>query len=247
MLHFGRKRYIINEKSGGDFMYFFFDYKPYVAIIGDIKSSKKIENRNNVQEKLKKILEKINMKYEHDISAKFMITLGDEFQGLLCNGEKVLTIVEELQRKMYPIEIRFGIGIGAITTEINSEMSIGADGPGYYKARNAIEILKKNERKNKIHISDIRIEIDKDENSIAEMLNTIFSLLAVVKNKWTKRQREIIMDMVKYKDGQEKSAERLEITQSSVQRGLTNGNYYAYKEAMKTISNVLMEIRNNNV
>lgn len=228
-------------------MFFLFDYKPYVAIIGDIKSSKEIENRNNVQEKLKKILEKINMKYENDISAKFMITLGDEFQGLLCNGEKVPTIIEEIQSKMYPIEIRFGIGVGAITTEINSEMSIGADGPGYYKARDAIEFLKKNERKNKIHISDIRIEIDKDKNSIAEMLNTIFSLLAVVKNKWTKRQREIIMDMVKYQDGQEKSAARLEITQSSVQRGLTNGNYYAYKEAMKTLSNVLMEIRKNNV
>lgn len=228
-------------------MFFLFSYKPYVAVIGDIKSSKKIEDRKNLQEKLKITLGKINKKYEQDISAKFMITLGDEFQGLLCNGENVFTIVEEIQREMYPVEIRFGFGVGAITTEINPEMAIGADGPGYYKARNAIEFLKKNERKNKIHISDIRIEIDEDKNSIAEMLNTILSLLAVVKNNWTDRQREIIWDMTKYQDGQEKSAERLGIAQSSVQRGLTNGNYYAYKEAMKTISNVLREIRRDNV
>jgi len=224
-------------------MFVSFSYKPYVAVIGDIKSSKKIENRKNVQEKLKNILENINEKYKEDISAKFMITLGDEFQGLLCKGENVLAVVEEIQRKMYPIEIRFGIGVGAITTEINPEMAIGADGPGYYKARSAIEFLKKNERKNKIHISDIRIEIDEDRNLIVEMLNTIFSLVAVVKYNWTDRQREIIWDMSKYQDGQEKSAERLGIAQSSVQRGLTNGNYYAYKEAMETISNVLKEIR----
>jgi len=224
-------------------MFVSFSYKPYVAVIGDIKSSKKIENRKNVQEKLKNILENINEKYKEDISAKFMITLGDEFQGLLCKGENVLAVVEEIQRKMYPIEIRFGIGVGAITTEINPEMAIGADGPGYYKARSAIEFLKKNDRKNKIHISDIRIEIDEDRNLIVEMLNTIFSLVAVVKYNWTDRQREIIWDMSKYQDGQEKSAERLGIAQSSVQRGLTNGNYYAYKEAMETISNVLKEIR----
>ena len=224
-------------------MFVSFSYKPYVAVIGDIKSSKKIENRKNVQEKLKNILENINEKYKEDISAKFMITLGDEFQGLLCKGENVLAVVEEIQRKMYPIEIRFGIGVGAITTEINPEMAIGADGPGYYKARKAILFLKGSECRNKINISDIRIEIDEDRNLIVEMLNTIFSLVAVVKYNWTDRQREIIWDMDKYQDGQEKSAERLGIAQSSVQRGLTNGNYYAYKEAMETISNVLKEIR----
>ncbi len=228
-------------------MSFLFSYKPYVAIIGDIKSSKKIENRKNTQEKLKNTLEKINEKYKQDISAKFMITLGDEFQGLLCDGKMAFIIIEEVQRKMYPAEIRFGIGVGAITTEINPEMAIGADGPGYYKARDAIEFLKKNVRKNKTQISDIRIEIDEDRNSIAEMLNTILSLLAVVKNDWSDRQREIIWDIVTYQDGQEKSAERLGIDQSSVQRGLINGNYYAYKEAMETISNVLSEIRSADV
>lgn len=40
---------------------------------------------------------------------------------------------------LYPVELRFGIGIGEITTEINTEMALGADGPGYYKAREAIE------------------------------------------------------------------------------------------------------------
>lgn len=228
-------------------MFFSFSYNPYIAVIGDIKSSKKIKDRKSVQDKLKNTLEMINETYCHDIAAKFTITLGDEFQGLLCAGENVLNIIEEIQRKMYPIEIRFGIGVGAITTDINFEMAIGADGPGYYKARYAIEFLKKKEQKNKSHSSDVRIEIDEDINSTAEMLNTILSLLAVVKKSWTDRQREIISDFVKYQDSQEKCAERLGIAQSSVQRGLTNGNYYAYKDAMDTVCNVLKKIRRDDV
>lgn len=224
----------------------FFD-NPYIAIIGDIKKSRNQENRNLVQKKLENVLNHINKKYEMDISAKFIITLGDEFQGLLNNGQNVLGIIEEIQGEMYPIEIRIGIGVGTITTDINSEMAIGADGPGYYKARSAIEYLKQNEKKNRTHVADIRIEMEEEETSIAEMLNAILSLLTVIKNRWTDRQREIIWDSIKYHDGQEKSAQRLGIAQSSVQRGLMNGNYYAYNGATSTVNNVLKEIRRENV
>ncbi|HHU70733.1 MAG TPA: hypothetical protein GXZ21_01710 [Clostridiales bacterium] len=224
-------------------MSFSFSYKPYVAIIGDIKSSKKIMDRNGVQEKLKNILEIINNNYRQDISAKFMITLGDEFQGLLWNGNSIIKIIEEIQRTMYPDEIRFGIGVGAITTDINPDMAIGADGPSYYKARNAIEFLKINDGKSKTPNSDIRIEIDEGDNSTSEMLNAIFMLLTMIQNNWTDRQREIIWDTMKYQDGQEKSAQRLGVAQSTVQRGLTNGQYYAYKEAINTIDRVLRGVR----
>ena len=103
--------------------------------------------------------------------------------------------------------------------------------------------MKENERKNKTHASDIRIEIDGDNVETATMINTILSLLAVVKYSWTDRQREIIRDMIKHQDSQVKSAERLNVAQSSIQRGLINGNYYAYKDAIDTIVNVLKEIK----
>ena len=99
-------------------------YSPYIAIIGDIKESRKINDRNNVQNKLKAVLIKINQKYESAISAKFTITLGDEFQGLLCVGENVIDIIEEIRREMSPVQIRFGIGVGEINTDINSDMSL---------------------------------------------------------------------------------------------------------------------------
>jgi len=227
----------------------FFSYKnnAYIAIIGDMKNSKIMNNRNSVQNKLRNVLSRVNEKYSKDISAKFMITLGDEFQGLLHDGGQVMNIIEEIQREMYPVEIRFGIGVGPITTDINIEMAIGADGPGYYKARQAIEFLKENEQKNMTHASGIRIEVDGDNEAATAMTNTVLSLLTVVKSHWTDRQREIIWDTMKYQDSQAKSAGRLKVAQSSIQRGLKSGNFYAYRDAIDTLSNVLMEIRREDV
>ena len=228
-------------------MFFCFKNNSYIAIIGDMKNSKIMNDRNSIQNRLKNILNGINEKYSKDISAKFMITLGDEFQGLLHDGGDVMHIIEEVQREMHPVEIRFGIGVGPITTEINFEMAIGADGPGYYKARQAIEFLKENEQKNMTHASDIRIEVDGDNEAASAMMNTVLSLLTVVKTNWTDRQREIIWDTMKYQDSQAKSAGRLEVAQSSIQRGLKSGNFYVYRDAIDTLSNVLMEIRREDV
>ena len=88
-------------------MCFTFFYKPYIAIIGDIKSSKKLSDRKAVQDKLKRVLMKVNEKYDRDIASKFTITLGDEFQGLLCNGKNIIKIIFEIENCMWPIDIRF--------------------------------------------------------------------------------------------------------------------------------------------
>jgi len=228
-------------------MFFFFINKPYIAIIGDIKKSRELKDRNNVQENLKKTLNIINGKYEKDISSKFLITLGDEFQGLLHVGHHVLSIIEEIQRALYPVKIRFGVGVGDIVTGINPDMALGADGPGYYRAREAIDFLKKNEQKKQSHAPDIRIEADEENNSTIILLNTILSLLSVIKDNWSDRQREIIWDVLTYQDGQRKSAERLQVAQSSIQRGLMKANYYAYKEAVDTVNHILSEIGEEDV
>lgn len=117
----------------------------YIAIIGDIKDSKKIKNRGLIQEKLNCVLNYVNEAYDADISAKFVVTLGDEFQGLLKRKEHLFTIIRHIQREMYPVRLRFGIGLGEISTTIFSEAAIGADGPAYYAAREMIEQLREQE------------------------------------------------------------------------------------------------------
>jgi hypothetical protein len=228
-------------------MFFIFSYKPQIALIGDIKESKKLSNRNEVQKNLNIVLEEINKKYKNDISSKFIITLGDEFQGLLCNGANTMEIISEIERKMHPVKIRFGVGIGEITTDINKELSIGADGPGYYMARTAIEYLKDNEKRKQAKSTDIRFEINGDNRSSTTMINTILSLITVIKESWSDRQREIIWDMLEHQDSQLEVAKRLAIKQPTVQKSLSKGNYYTYKDAVDTIGQALAEIRREDV
>ena len=220
---------------------------PYIAIIGDIKESRKLEKRGAVQEKLRGVLNEINEAYSQDISSKFLITLGDEFQGLLCNGANALRIISEIEMKMHPVKLRFGVGVGAITTDIIREMSIGADGPGYYRAREAIHFLKDNEKRNQTNKANIRVEVDGDNQAPTTMINTILSLMSVIKDSWSDRQREIIWNMMEYQDGQTNVANRLHITQATVHKGLASGKYYAYKEALDTIGKALGEIRRDHV
>lgn len=222
---------------------FAFAYRPYVAIIGDVRDSRLLENRGAVQEQLKSVLTKINRLYAEDISAKFMITLGDEFQGLLGAGKNAIQIVEYIQREMYPVEIRFGLGIGEITTEINAEMAIGADGPGYYCARNAIEYLKDNEGRKRNVVCDVRIEIEGDYRQEERLLNTVLSLMTVIRREQTDRQREIIKAFEECDGSQKDCAGYLNISQPSVQRNLNAGNYYEYRSAMDTITKILEEIK----
>ncbi len=224
-------------------MFFLFSYNPYIAVIGDIKNSKRMDGRNEVQKKLNMILEDINIKYVQDIASKFMITLGDEFQGLLRCGNNVMNIISEIEARMYPVNLRFGIGVGEITTEINPDIPLGADGPAYYNARAAIEQLKSREKKRKSGETNILIVVDGENEKEVKLLNTILSLGTVVKSRWTERQREVIRDHIEHGENQLKAAERLGITQSNVNKNLTKADYYSYKEAMDTLSEALSEIR----
>lgn len=224
-------------------MFFFFkNYNPYIAIIGDIKKSKNIEERRNFQKKLNHILNEINEAYSNSIASNFTITLGDEFQGLLHSGEYVMDIIQYIKKETYPITIRFGIGIGAITTDINSKISIGADGPGYYKARDSIEQLKVLEKKNESTYSDVQIKIDGDNSSQELSLNSILKLMYCIEKDWTQKQREVVNYVLFEKKNQTETAHYFHVTQSNIQQILSKTHFYAYKDAFESVNKILSEV-----
>lgn len=214
----------------------------YIAIIGDIKDSKKIEERSQIQEKLNFVLKYINVTYHADISAKFIITLGDEFQGLLERKEHLLDIIKYIQREMYPVKLRFGIGFGEIRTNIFYEAAIGADGPAYYAARKMIEELRKQEKKLKKQAADIQISMDHTENFELAEINTILALMKIIEDGWSEKQRFTIWDMAQNGGSQEECAKRMNTTQSTVARRLADGNYFLYEQARKIVGEALRRL-----
>lgn len=221
----------------------------YIAIIGDIKDSKKINKRSLIQEQVNNILKYINETYSDDISAKFVVTLGDEFQGLLKCQEHLLDIVKHIQREMYPVKLRFGIGIGEISTDIIYEAAIGSDGPAYYAARQMIEKMRMQEKKLKRQAPDIQISLYDTELFEITEINTILALMKTIEDSWSEKQRFTIWDMSQNGGSQEECAKRMETTQSTVARRLADGNYITYERAKKTVDEALKrlgEMENDN-
>lgn len=243
MIHLEAHLFFCYNMDRGDEMFFFFFYDKYVAIIGDIVDSKKLTDRNVVQQKLKKVLEDINNKYSEDIASKFTITLGDEFQGLLKNRNSIMKIVFEIEMAMTPIQIRFGIGIGDISTDISFNNSSEIDGPAYHRARKMIKEIKEKKSQYAESYSNVLICSEEDNLEIDELLNSILSVCTALKSKWTERQKEIIYAYITNDKNQYKAAHILNIGQPSVNKALRSAQFYTYKHAMDTVNAFLSKER----
>ncbi len=209
----------------------------YCAVIGDIIRSRNIQDRSGAQNRLKQILEHINNKFDKLIASDFMITLGDEFQGLLENPDSVIDIIECIKMKMSPVSIRFGIGIGDINTAIQRNMPFGTDGPAYHRARKMIDELK-NAEKSKAR-SDADVKIQSEKSSVDRLVNVSLALCSFIEKKWTRKQREAISDYLSFGDSQTQTANRLGVSQSTIQRSLSSSGFYNYLYAKREIQNAL--------
>ncbi|MBI9108763.1 MAG: hypothetical protein JEZ04_18620 [Spirochaetales bacterium] len=113
-----------------------------IALIADIVQSKEIPEREQFQKKISSILSSLNNESTGVISP-YTITLGDEFQAVYENADNLIKDIIHIICKLYPVRIRFSIGINVLTTELNDKSALGMDGPAFHIARDGIEILKK--------------------------------------------------------------------------------------------------------
>jgi len=114
-------------------------------MICDIKNSRSLEDREVAQYKLIETLKSANKIFASFIASPFIIIiLGDEWQGLLNYPCDYMSILEFFHKNLEDIDFYCGIGIGEITIH-NFELTVNQlDGPSFYKARKAIEIVKQN-------------------------------------------------------------------------------------------------------
>jgi len=199
----------------------------YCAIIGDLIDSKKIEpvERKQLQEKLRLLLGRVNNDYKDYIAANFLITLGDEFQGLLSATYPAIEIIELIIREIFPHKVRFGVGIGEIYTQINNQVALGADGPAFHLAREAINELK-DVRQEKLNYFPVRF---KTQNNDASILNALCVSISLLMSGWTDKQCELVFKASQFKGQQKYIAEELGISTPTVSRGLKAANYEQYK------------------
>ncbi|MBS4536942.1 hypothetical protein GOQ27_00625 [Clostridium sp. D2Q-11] len=116
----------------------------YMTIIFDIKNSKNLNNREEVQYQLIDTIEKANDYFSSSLVSSFIITLGDEWQGLFTYPCDYNDIINFFKENLVDIDFYCGIGIGDISVH-NFTLTVNQlDGPSFHRARKAISIAKKN-------------------------------------------------------------------------------------------------------
>ncbi len=113
----------------------------------DIAGSRKLKNRQDIQDELKAYIKKLNAEIKDILLAPIAITLGDEWQIVLENPIKSYYVINKFQNflRKKKINVYAGIGIGDISTNIYEDTA-SMDGECFIKAREALNIAKNKNR-----------------------------------------------------------------------------------------------------
>ncbi len=210
----------------------------YITILGDIVESKSKKDRNTIQKKLKQIIATINDVYSSDIVAPFSIIYGDGIQGLLKVSENIMSVINDIEHEMYPVKLRFGIGVGQISTELSTNV-YEVDGSCFHYARKMLEEVVKNESKRNSFETNIMLYSGPENNEIDSLINTIYALAYAVKKRWTVRQVNIIKTYEKMHKSQIKTAQTLGVNKATVSKSLAASDYFSYVASLESVSKYL--------
>lgn len=200
----------------------------YLALIADVIDSKMVQERFNLQKQLEKALRKMNELFKDYLASCFTLTLGDEFQALLKVDAPVFQIIDTLRSELTPTQLRFGIGLGEIVTAIDPLQSIGADGPAYWNARAAINLV---HQKNDYGNTQIYFSSGNDSKDL--LVNALIASGEAIRSGWRGSQEEILLDLLKrfvYSENfsQQDLAQSLDINPSALSKRLKSSSIRVY-------------------
>ena len=200
----------------------------YLALIADVIDSKMVQERFNLQKQLEKTLRKMNELFGDYLASCFTLTLGDEFQALLKMDAPVFQIIDTLRSELSPTQLRFGIGLGEIVTAIDPLQSIGADGPAYWNARAAINLV---HQKNDYGNTQVYFASGNDSKDL--LVNALIASGEAIRSGWRGRQEEILLDLLKrsvYSEtfSQQELAQSLAIQPSALSKRLKSSSIRVY-------------------
>lgn len=213
--------------------------KKFIVVIGDIISSRKVEKRNALQNKLLDVFNDLNTSdYENHLVSPYTITLGDEFQAVYEKADCLFLDSTRILEKALPEKIRFSFGIGEISTDINREQSIGMDGSAFYYAREGILNLKNQRGDYKFNIYGL------EDPELEKLYNNSLYIFSNLLEGWNRNRYFILRRTVAGKPVKE-IAKELKLSETAVYMNIYDGSIremIAIQEVMiNRINNKLLE------
>lgn len=119
----------------------------WAALIGDVVRSKQAPDRRRLQAQLEEALRRVNTAL--DPEQPLTATIGDEFQGLFQSVEEAIEATFRLRILLVDnLDFRAGIGWGELAIVDPARTPLGQDGPCWWRAREALELVARTEQSN---------------------------------------------------------------------------------------------------
>lgn len=190
----------------------------FIVVIGDVISSRIVEKRNDLQNKLRDIFNDLNNSaYTNHLVSPYTITLGDEFQAVYQKADHLFLDSIRILEKTLPQKIRFSFGIGDISTNINREQSIGMDGSAFYYAREGISNLKDQRGNYKFNIYGL------DDPELEKLLNNVLYIFSNLLEGWNKNRYFILRSTMEGKAVKD-IAKELKLTETATYMNIYDGS-----------------------
>lgn len=194
--------------------------KHYLVLIGDIARSREMNPaaREKLQVRLKALFGEIGDSGGSLVSP-YTITLGDEFQAVYRSADHFFRHIWFLMSSLYPVEVRWSAAVDGISTSINREQAIGMDGPAFHRARDGMEILKR---------ENLLFHISTDDAAFDGMVNNALRIITPQVRSWKLNRIKILHTLY---EGQEvkETARSLGISEVAVYKNINAGSLSAIK------------------
>jgi hypothetical protein len=196
--------------------------RPCIALIADMVKSREVtrSQRPGVQQRFKELVVFLNKKYNQHILSKFVITLGDEFQGLLRSATPIPDLLWDLDCRFSDRRLRVGLGFGLLDTPLQKE-AVNIDGPALHFARAAIEIAAEERSYGGVFLGFVDMD---------PVMNGIARILSFHRSRLTAQQLKIA-ELLRQGLSQSEAARDLEITQQAVSKQVIAFGWWPYTEA----------------
>ncbi len=202
----------------------------YIVISFDVIDSKtyKVETLDDILDNQLNQLNKV-LENKYGVHRKFCSSRGDEIQIIMPLDEGFAKIIMLSLSYLRPLKLRFGMGVGEYGGEFK-ENSWDMNGDIFVYARNQLENLKK--------VKKYMGLVESNQKQVDSICNNIMYVTAVLLNKITEKQWEVIR-MVLANTKTEEILEKLNISSSSFYERLATSNLKEILSGFQAISEIL--------
>jgi len=170
---------------------------------------------------------------ERRITLPYAITAGDEFQTLSESIRGIPALIFDIRRRLQPLQLRIGVGIGRLAGRIRPPVNTLAGEP-FQMARRAIEHIKTR----RLHRCATLTAFRSTNERFDDFANLVYELHDALLQSISARQWDTI-SMYVPRNRVDLAAKALKIDVSTASRNLDRGHYWQIEETIEVMTRII--------